>query len=74
MKSILLFNAVNLGLGKVPLTEGGFQKLTNMSANERQKLIFKTLTERISCFRKKITAKKQKQNGFFQPKIAFNVF
>ena len=38
-----------LGLGKVPLTNGGFRKLTEVSVNKRQKfliLIFKTLTER----------------------------
>ena len=40
---------VELGLGKVPLTNGGFRKLTEVSVNERQKsLIFKTLTEHIS--------------------------
>ena len=53
-------------LGKVPLTNGGFRKLTEVSVNERQKpLIFKTFTERISRFwKKKINGWKQKRNGF----------
>ena len=46
-----------------------------MSVNERQKpVIFKTLTERISRF-KKINGLKLKRNRFFfQPKIAINLF
>ena len=45
--------ALPLGLGKGPLTNGGFRKLTEVSVNERQKpLIFKMLTEQISRFKK----------------------
>ena len=53
---ILVCNTYSqLGLGKVPLTNGGFRKLTEVSANEQQKpLIFKTLTEQISRLLKKI--------------------
>ena len=56
-----------VGLGKVPLTNEGFRKLTEVSINERQK------PERISRFWKNINNYKRKQNGFFvQPNIAFN--
>ena len=73
-------------MGKVPLTNGGLRKLTEVSVNERQKpLIFKTLTERISRFWKKnVNAKNGNGTKFFvkngefrkkivQSKIAFNL-
>ena len=42
---------LELGLGKVPLTNRGFRKLMEVSVNEWQKLLIsKTLTERISRF------------------------
>ena len=60
-------SALKLGLDKVPLTNGGFRKLKEVSVKERQKpLIFKTLTERISRFWKKnLTAKNENGANFF---------
>ena len=53
-----------LGLGKVPLTNGGFRKLREVSVNKWKKpLIFKTLTEWISHLKKKFTAKKKNRSN-----------
>ena len=56
----------DVGLGKVPLTNGGFRKLTEVFVNERQKsLIFKMLTERTNRFwRKKLTTKNENETDF----------
>ena len=62
-----------IGLGKVPLMNGDFRKLTEVPVNERQKpLIFKSLMERIIAgFEKKLTTKNENGTELFLKTVNF---
>ena len=57
---------IGLYLGKVPLTNEGFGKITVCSLmNGKKMVICKTLTERISRFLKKINDKNENETNSF---------
>ena len=72
--AIYLMVSLKLGVGNIPSWNIGFQKLTEESVKEGQKLlVFKSLSERISRFWKKLHLKTRTKRMFFSAKIAWNL-
>ena len=68
--AIYLMVSLKLGVGNIPSWNIGFQKLTEESVKEGQKLlVFKSLSERISRFWKKLHLKTRTKRMFFLLKL-----